>query len=118
MIYRGSLGEISNKADWVSRPYTLVNEDDGTEVNLADPALSTEIELVIRKPGNKTNEVQALLSDGDGKIVLNGTGFQWVLAPSDLTNLCAGTYDVGVAVTLSGVKNDIILADVAVLEGV
>lgn len=118
MIYRGSLGEISNKADWVSRVFTLVNEADGSEVDLSDPALNAEIEFVIRKPGCKTNEVQALLSDGDGKIVLNGTGFQWVLAPADLSNLCAGTYDVGVAVTLAGVKNDLILADVAVLEGV
>ncbi|MBR2118494.1 MAG: hypothetical protein IJ935_07450 [Afipia sp.] len=118
MIYRGSLGEISNKADWVSRVYTLVNESDGSEIDLSNPALGVEIELVVRKSGCRNDLIKALLSDGDGKITLNGTGFQWQLAPADLSGLCAATYDVGVAVTISGVKHDVILADVAVLEGV
>ena len=39
MIYRGSLGEISNKADWVSPVYTVVNESDGTEVDLSSASI-------------------------------------------------------------------------------
>lgn len=116
MIYTGSLGEISNKADWVSRPYTLVNEDDGTEVDLSSDTITVTIEIVIRPPGCRDNLISGSLTDS--KIILNGTGFQWQLTPDDLSVLCAGTYDVGVAVTIDDVKNDLILASVSVLEGV
>lgn len=116
MIYRGSLGEISNKADWVSQVFTVVNESDGTEVDLSSGDITVAIEIVIRKPGCTTNEVEGSLDDS--KIVLNGTGFQWQFTPDDLSCLCAGTYEVGVAVTVDDVKHDVILAQVSVLRGV
>lgn len=116
MIYRGSLGEISNKADWISRVYTLVNEDDNTEVDLSNPALTVAIWIVIRKPGCRNNLISGSLSDG--KIILNGTGFQWNFTPDDLSVLCAGTYDVGVSVSIDDIKYDVILASVSVVEGV
>ena len=116
MIYRGSLGEISNKADWVSPVYTVVNESDGTEVDLSSGSIAVEIEIVIRDPNCATPKVSGSLDDG--KIVLNGTGFQWNFTPDDLSRLCAGAYEVGVAVTIDNVKNDLILATVSVLRGV
>lgn len=116
MIYRGSLGEISNKADWVSQVFTVVNESDGTEVDLSSESITVAIEIVIRKPNCTTNEVEGSLDDS--KIVLNGTGFQWKLTPDDLSCLCAGTYEVGVAVTIDDIKHDVILASVSVLRGV
>ena len=116
MIYRGSLGEISNKADWVSQPFTLVDESDGTDVDLSSGAITVAIEIVIRKPGCFDNVISGSLIDG--KIILNGTGFQWKFTPSDLSVLCAATYDVGVAVSIDSIKHDVILATVSVLEGV
>lgn len=117
MIYTGSLGEISNKADWISRVYTLVNESDSTEVDLSSNSITVAIEIVIRPLGCQDNLISGSLTDG--KIILNGTGFQWQFTPTDLGSLsCGGTYDVGVAVTINGVKNDVILASVSVLQGV
>lgn len=116
MIYRGSLGEISNKADWVSPVYSLVNESDGTGIDLSSGDITVAIEMVIRKPNCTTNEIEGSLTDS--KVVLNGTGFQWQFTPDDLSCLCAGTYDVGVAVTIDGIKHDVILAQVSVLRGV
>ena len=116
MIYRGSLGEISNKADWVSQVFTLVDESDGTEVDLSSGSITVAIEIVIREPNCATAKVEGSLTDS--KIILNGTGFQWQFAPSDLSCLCAATYEVGVAVTIDGIKHDVILASVSVLEGV
>lgn len=116
MIYRGSLGEISNKADWVSPVYTMTQESDGTEIDLSSASITVAIEFVIRRPGCTTNEVEGSLDDS--MVVLNGTGFQWQLTPDDLSCLCPGAYDVGVAVTIDDVKHDIILATVSVLRGV
>lgn len=116
MIYRGSLGEISNKADWVSPVYTVVNESDGTEVDLSSASITVAIDIVIREPNCTTAKVSGSLDDS--KIVLNGTGFQWQFTPDDLSCLCTGTYEVGVAVIIDGVKNDLILASVSVLRGV
>lgn len=116
MIYRGSLGEISNKADWISPVYTVVNESDGSEVDLSSGSITVAIEIVIREPNCLTPKFEGSLTDS--KIVLNGTGFQWQLTPDDLSCLCAKTYEVGVAVTIDDIKQDVILANVAVLEGV
>lgn len=116
MIYRGSLGEISNKADWVSQPFTLVDESDGAEVDLSSGAITVAIEIVIRRPGCRDNLISGSLTDS--KIILNGTGFQWQFTPDDLSCLCAATYDVGVSVTVDDIKHDVILASVSVLEGV
>ena len=116
MIYRGSLGEISNKADWISPVYTMVQESDGTEIDLSSATITVAIEIVIREPSCTTPKVEGSLTDS--KIVLNGTGFQWQFTPDDLSCLCAGTYDVGVAVTVDDVKHDVILAQVSVLRGV
>lgn len=115
MIYRGSLGEISNKADWVSQVFTLVNESDGTEVDLSSGLITVAIEIVIRDQNCGPCRIRGSLDDG--KIILNGTGFQWHFTPDDLSCLCAKTYDVRVAVTIDDIKHDVILANVAVLEG-
>lgn len=116
MIYRGSLGEISNKADWISPVYTLVDEADGVEVDLSSDSITVEIEIVIRDQNCGPSRLEGSLEDE--KIILNGTGFQWQFTPEDLTCLCPGTYDVGVAVTIDDIKHDVILASVTVLRGV
>ena len=54
MIYRGSLGEISNKANWVSPVWTVVNESDGTEVDLSSGSITVAIDIVIREPNCST----------------------------------------------------------------
>lgn len=116
MIYSGSLGEISNKANWISRVFTITQESNGSDVDLSDPLFGTEIEIVVRKQGSKANELAGTLADGT--VALSEGGFYWHFLPEDVSVLCPGTYDVGVAVTISGIKYDIILATVAVLEGV
>jgi hypothetical protein len=117
MIYSGSLGEISNKADWISQVYTLVNESDGQEVDLSSEDIDVTIEIVIREPGCTNNVLSGSLADGT--IALSGGGFFWHFAPDDLGVLCGSkTYDVGVKVTIDDVEHDVILATVAVLWGV
>lgn len=116
MIYRGSFGEISNKADWISRTYTLTNESDNTDVDLSSGSITVAIDIVIRRQGSTTDEVTGSLTDG--KVALSGGAFFWHFVPDDLSNLCAATYDIGVAVTIDSVKHDVILATVAVVEGV
>lgn len=116
MIYRGSLGEISNRADWISPVFTLVNEDDSTDVDLSSDEITVEIEIVIRDQNCGPSRLGGSLDDG--AIILNGGGFQWQFTPEDMNVLCAGTYDVGVAVTIDDIKHDVILASVTVLRGV
>lgn len=116
--YRGSFGEQSNKAHWVSQVFTMTHETTGEDADLSDAALDVEIELVIRKEAKSSPEFSALLSDGDGKIVLSGGGFMWSLEPDDLSDICSGTYFVGVKVTIDEIEYDVIAATVAIFEGV
>lgn len=115
--YRGSLGEQSNKADWISEVFTMTDEITGQDADLSDGALTVEIEFVIRKEAASSDLVNALLSAAD-KITLSGGGFMWHLTPDDLSSLCAGTYFVGVKVTIDGIDYDMIEASVSILEGV
>lgn len=117
MILTGSLGEISNKADWISRVFTLTNESDGVDVDLSSVDITVAIEIVVRKQGCTTNVLSGTLVDG--KIALSGGGFFWHFVPDDLSGLCAPeTYYVGVKVTIDDIEHDVIIADVVVLEGV
>jgi len=61
--------------------------------------------------------LRATASIDNGKVTVPGPGFQWRFEVSDLSSLCAGTYRLGVKVTINGFVTDLIDGTVAVLEG-
>ena len=111
-IYRGNLGEISNKADWISPVIHFVDTDDNSEIDLTQ---ATAIYFEIKDPTTKCILVEADLSNG--KIALVEDGFQVSLTPSDLSRLCAGQYLASLSFTMGGLKHDPVLANITVLEG-
>ena len=114
-IYRGHLGEISNKADWVSPVFQFIDADTEEAIDLSE---ATAIYFEIKHPETLQVLVSATLEDG--KIAFTDdaeTSFQITLASSDLSSLCAGQYLANISYTLNDIKNDPVLATIAVMEG-
>lgn len=129
-MFTGQVAVISNKATWRSDVIELVDDSTGTTTDLSDPEIGTvEIAVTIKdlpsgncctprvRVAGSITTVSAVTTDGDGKVTIPGPGFQWQFEVSDLSNLCAGTYGLGVKVTINDFATDVIDGTIAVVEG-
>ena len=122
-MYTGQVAQISNKATWQSDVVELVDQDDGTTIDLTN-AGTVDIVVTIRGPSSTSdygiinaNDVRATASIANGKVTIPGPGFQWQFEVIDLPNLCAGTYRLGAKVTINSFVNDVIDGSLVVVEG-
>ena len=117
-MYQGQVATISNKATWNSSgdpgEMEIVDEADDTTLDLSDPALTVDIVVTIK---DMNDCVKATASIDNGKVFVPGPGFYWKFEVEDLTNICAGTYKLGVKVTVDDFVTDLIVGTVAMLEG-
>jgi hypothetical protein len=110
-MYTGTLAAVSNQQDWVETG-TII-DDDGEEVTLTDATF----EMYICRQNDSKNAVLTA-TNANGKITLpTATSFQWWFTQEDMNDLCAGTYDVFMRVTIDGVVEQIMSATVPVVEG-
>jgi hypothetical protein len=100
---------LSAAADWAANK-TI----DVSTVDLSDPALNVSITVYIKDREHCIHKTGSL---SDGKVVIVGPGFQWQFEDTDLHCLCAGTYSCGVKVIVNGFIDDLIVGDVAIIEG-
>lgn len=123
-MFTGQIDAISNKATWRSQVYELVDEDDDTTTDLTAVAV-LDIVVTIRGITGSVQDygtmppayVFATASIANGKVTVPGPGFQWQFEDTDLSGMCAGTYCVGVKVTMDGFIVDLIIGDITVVEG-
>jgi hypothetical protein len=122
-MFTAQVAVISNKATWLFDGATLVDQDDGTTTDLTT-AGTVDIVVTIRPQssgygysGIDSSCILATASVANGKVTIPGPGFQWQFEVADLANLCAGTYRLGVKVTINGFVNDVIDGTIAVIEG-
>jgi hypothetical protein len=124
-MYTGQFATISNRGTWPSPICELVDDQNGTTTDLTDPALTVDIVVTISALPDGCCDVfssgptVALVtaSIANGKVMVPGPGFWWQFEDTDLSRLCAGTYKLGVKVTIDGFVADIIIGTIAVLEG-
>lgn len=122
-MYTGQLDVISNKATWQSDTYELEDEDDGTVTDLTNPDLAVDIVVTIRElrsgqwERNPNSCILATASIANGKVTIPGPGFEWRFEVSDLSNICAGTYEFGAKVTVDNFVIDLIIGTIAVMQG-
>lgn len=113
-MFTGQVAVISNRATWQSDVYELEDEDDGSTVDLSDPALTVSVTVYIK---DREHCIRKTGSLSDGRVVIVGPGFQWQFEDTDLHCLCAGTYSCGAKVTINGFIDDLIVGDIAIIEG-
>lgn len=110
-MYTGSLAAVSNREDWIA--ISPLIDEDGTEVTLTDATF----EMYVCKTTDPTTAVLTGTT-ANGKITLpTSTSFQWAFTPSDMEDLCAGTYSVFLRVTIDDVVTQILACSVQIVEG-
>lgn len=112
-IYRGNLGEISNKADWISPAFQFVDTDTDEAIDISS---ASEIYFEIKDPATRQVLVTATLANGK-LTAIDSSRFQVSLSPSDLSNLCEGQYLANLSYTLNDIKSDPVIATITILEG-
>lgn len=124
-MYTGQIATISNRATWLSDVIELVDEDDDTSTDLTTVAV-LDIVVTIRCLTSKYDDYEfngtvinalALASIANGKVTVPGPGFQWQFLDTDLSSLCAGTYRLGVKVTMNGFVVDLIDGTITIVQG-
>ena len=113
-MFTGQIDVISNRATWQSDDVEIVDEDN-VSIDLTNGALNLDIQVTIKDLTGCW--VIATANIANGKVTIPGPGFQWQFEDSDLHALCAGTYRLGVKVTMNDFITDLIDGTIAVIEG-
>lgn len=109
-MFGGSLGTISNQADWQDNVYAY-DEDTNDPVDLTGATITLK---VASHPSN----VLLTVSTTSGEITLPATGyFRWSIPASSMTTFCAGTYRVSILITRDGETLQFFLGTVTIEEG-
>ena len=110
-MYDGSIEGVSNDEDWIVQGSLI--DDDGAEVTLTGATMN----LWICRQGSPDTPLLSG-STADGKFTLpTPTSFQWAFTPSDMSVLCAGTYDLYFRVIIGGITSQILACAFPVVEG-
>lgn len=110
-MFGGTLGTISNAADW-SDAVLLIGEDDSEPVDLTGASVTFTV-----KPKSSDSTVLTGSTEA-GDITFPDTGYiAWAFAPSSLTTLCAGTYRAGILIERDGETVQLFLGTVTIEEG-
>jgi protein involved in temperature-dependent protein secretion len=113
-MYTGQVAVVSNRATWLSDVLEVVDEDTGTATDLST-INSLDIQVTIKDMDGCWTIATATIANG--KVSVPGPGFQWQFEDTDLTSLCAGTYKLGVKITINNFITDLVDGTIAVVEG-
>lgn len=109
----GTLTPVSNQADWIEC-YELVDDDTGDLIDISD---ATEIVVEIKDcPNGRHARLTSSLEDATVSHVSTGI-FQWVFTASQMSGLCAGTYDVRARITKDDIVTQLFIGYLPVLDG-
>lgn len=110
-MFIGTLAAFSNEEDWIITS-PLIN-DDGDEVTLTDATL---VFYITKPESQKTALLTA--TTANGKITLpTATTFQIAFTPTDVADICPGTYSAFLRAIIDGIETQILSASVQCLPG-
>jgi hypothetical protein len=117
-MYQGQIDVISNKADWIGPFVQIVDDSDNSIINILNVDVAFDCSVYIKDLDGCQRVIGSI---ANGKVIASagddGPGFQWSFEASDLSSLCAGTYEFGIKTTTNGDVNDLMVGTIAVIEG-
>ena len=125
-MFTGQVAVITNTQDWLSDVRELIDDRDGSTIDLTTPGYIVDIVVTIRGLSSSSyrdygsipaSPALVTASIANGKVSIVGPGYLWLLVAADLSGLCAGTYRLGVKITLNGFVQDVIDGSIVVVEG-
>ncbi|MNL25915.1 hypothetical protein D3C87_1474170 [compost metagenome] len=111
-MYDAQLPPVSNRADWIE---TIELVDDDTEETITDLSGVT----IIVEVRDRDHRRCLYGTTEDGHIVFAGFGvISWGFNRQEMTQLCAGTYEIGITVKRDGITEQELVGSVPVIDGV
>lgn len=113
-MYEGNLARVSNRADWID-VVEITDAETGELIDL------TEASIVLELRPQFDFDCAPLLTatTGNGKIVVVALGqVQFTFSRDEMIAIRPGTYDAGLTVSRTGITEQLIIATVAVLDGI
>lgn len=108
-MYRGSLGEVSNRETW-SQEITILDEN-GDDVDIS----AASIVIAVRPANSRSPILSASVGSG---IAVVSPAFTFTFSVSQMGSLCPGQYDVGCTILRSGVTTQLIVGKVTIVDGI
>lgn len=109
----GALNPVSNKATWTVI-YELVDSDTDEAIDLSEV---DEITIQVRDPRSRSPLLSGSLTGGQVSRVDTGV-FSWTFSASQMSALCANTYDVGCIIEQNGETVQILIGTLPVIDGI
>jgi hypothetical protein len=112
-MYHGQMAAISNRADWIGT-LELINDDTG---DLITDLTGVDFLLELRDRACRSPRLKATFDNSKAIDAGNGV-IQWQFTASEMSGICAGTYELGITITRDGVTEQELIATQPVLDGV
>jgi hypothetical protein len=111
-MYDAQLQPVSNRADWIE---TIELVDDDNEQLITDLSGVT-MRLEVR---DRDRRRCLIATTEDGHIEFVGFGvIQWHFTKQEMSQLCAGTYEIGITVSRDAIIEQELIGSVPVVDGV
>lgn len=102
---------ISNRADW-SETIELIDDDTGEVITDLD-------DVIVRVQVREGCRPVLTAETGDETVVVSSFGtITWTFPASRLSNICPGTYEVGITIERNGSVEQELIGSLPVYEGV
>lgn len=111
-MYTGTLGEVSNREDWIVNISFVV--EDGSEFDLST---ASDIETYITEAGSPRRSILSATLGNGGITLPDHYTMQWMFAESDMQKLCAAQYGIFQRIRVNGFWTQTISGTVAIIEG-
>lgn len=112
-MYDKNIPRASNRADWIET-IEITDGDTGQLIDLEEASLLLEVR-------HQQTRCEPILSasTSNGKITVIELGrAQFVFPRSEMLCVCPSTYDVGLTVERDGITEQLIIATVAIVDGI
>lgn len=111
-MFTGSLDPVSNRATWREQ-CRVWDSETGQPFDLSGVSeIVVQISLGCRSP-----VLTAKLSNSTVSLIDDNTAFEFVFSVDQMRSLCAGTYEIGISITIDGDTESLVIGTLPVLDG-
>lgn len=110
-MFTGQIATFTNREDWEFPPLDIIDDDTGDLIDLSTSTITYGI--------YDADRCQRLTGSTDeGSVTLIGTtAFQILIPRSSVTNLCPGSYSMGITLENADQTTSTFSGSIAVLDG-
>lgn len=112
-MYESRFEPVSNREDW-AQPFEII--DDDTNTIITDFA-GVSVTIEVREQGSCYPRLSASIDNG--KVTDQGNGIlEWLFPRSEMTALCAQTYEIGVTLERDDFTTQYLIGIVPIVDGI